>query len=233
MIGGNAGYFLALAVWRMFLQKLKARNIGVSLLMGVLTGGIIMLTIRKEMRILGIISGDYGDLSWWGRTVVGIIYCLISLVFIPCYQFVVFKLKLYPGRKDGYTAYVYHDFFFLFSTGIWCVLALNAMLVAAVLSGGYKTSWDGACGIIQMFCYMAGMVLMLLRQKTFVRTEDSYSYRDFGRSIKGKLKDIRFVEEIRGGVVLHTDSTSMRIRCSQKPYIDLLRDRLSDIGSQE
>lgn len=138
MIGGNAGYFLALAVWRMFLQKLKARNIGVSLLMGVLTGGIIMLTIRKEMRILGIISGDYGDLSWWVRIVVGIIYCLISLVFIPCYQFVVFKLKLYPGRKDRYTAYVYHDFFFLFSTGIWCVLALNAMLVAAVVSGGVQ-----------------------------------------------------------------------------------------------
>lgn len=233
IIGGNVCYFLILLVWRILLKKSKVRNIGLSLLMTVLTGVVIILTSRLEMRLPHIISGRYGDAPWGVRLAAGIACSLVYIAFIPCYQFVVLKLKLYLRRDGHHVAYVYHDNILLVSVVVWFMLLWCQMFMTAALVGFYKPLYDWIYWGLQILCYIGGIGLMLLRQKTFVVTGNNYSYKGFNKSFDGRVEDIHSVEEIRGGVILHTDSAAMRIKCSQKPYIDLLNDKLSGGGSEE
>lgn len=172
-------------------------------------------------------AGDYSDLNKNIRFILGIICAIIPFAFIPCYQFLTFKMRLHQNKKK-YKAYVYHDVFFLFSTGLWCMWLFGSFFFGSAMSGNYKLSWDWIFGVLLVIYYMGGICMALLRQATFVIMDGQYSYYNLKKTFEGELKDIGSVEMVKGGIILHIKEEELYIRCTQMPYADLLKDKLAD-----
>ena len=227
IVGGNVCYIIMLLSLGMALKKSTIRIVGYILLIAGLIGFIILNPIFKEIKLPGIVSGAYDVLNYNTRLILGIVCNVIPVVFMPCYQFLTFKMKLYQNKKK-YTAYVYHDVFFLFSTGLWCMWLFSSFLFGSAMSGNYKLSWNWIFGVLLVIYYIGGICMALMRQETIVIMDKRYRYCNFNEIFEGELKDIESVEMVKGGMILHIKEKELYIRCTQKPYADLLSDILPD-----
>ncbi len=227
ILGGNLCYVLMLLSLGVALKKSAVRKVGYILLIACLLGFFILDPFFKEIKLPGIVSGAYSDLNKNIRFILGIICAIIPFAFIPCYQFLTFKMRLHQNKKK-YKAYVYHDVFFLFSTGLWCMWLFGSFFFGSAMSGNYKLSWDWIFGVLLVIYYMGGICMALLRQATFVIMDGQYSYYNLKKTFEGELKDIGSVEMVKGGIILHIKEEELYIRCTQMPYADLLKDKLAD-----
>lgn len=226
-------YVIMLLALGMVLKKSSARKAGCILLTAGLVGFILLNPFSKEIKLPGIVSGAYGVMNNNKRFITGVVCNIIPFVFIPCYQFFIekmklLKLKLYP-HKTKYMVYVYHDAFFLFSMGLWCMYMFSSLLFGGALLRNYKVSWNCFFGVLLTIYYIGGIYMVVLQQSTFVIMDGRYSYHDFKKDSEGELKNIESVEMVKGGMILHIKGEELYIRCTQKPYADLLGDKLAGI----
>lgn len=105
ILGGNLIFILILRVIRLFFKRDNFKNINkfFILLIGLFIMFVILNPLFKIIKLPGLILGVYGNLSMRVRFVVGFISAMIFAMDIPCYQFIVFKLKFYLKKNILYT----------------------------------------------------------------------------------------------------------------------------------
>lgn len=233
ILGGNVCYVIMLLALGMASKKSSVRKVGCILLVAGLVGFILLNPFFKEIKLPGIVSGTYGVMNNNIRFITGVICNIIPFIFIPCYQFFTLKMKLLRLKmhphKSKYVGYVYHDAFYLLSTGLWCMYMFSSLLFGGALSHNYKVSWNWFFGVLLAVYYIGGICMVVLQQSTFTIMDGRYSYHDFKKKSEGELKDIESVEMIKGGMILHIKGEELHIRCTQKPYADVLADKLAGI----
>lgn len=185
------------------------------------------MKIFKEIKLPGIVFGAYDILNYDIRIILGILCTVIPVIFISYYQFLTFKMRLYQNKKK-YMAYIYHDVFFLFSTGMWCMWLFSSLFFGSVMAGNYKLSWDWIFGGLLLLYYTGGVCMALLRQAAFVIMDGQYSYYNLKKACEGELKDVETVEMVKSGMLLYTKAEELYIRCTQKPYANLINDKRAD-----
>ena len=222
---GNACYIVMLLALGKAVKRPGERKTGSILLMAAMFAAFILLNpLSREIKQLGIVAGKYGSFINAARLAMGILCAVIPYIVMWCYMSLVFDLKQRPGRKK-YTFYVYHNFFFLFGLGFWCIWMYRSFFVAVATTGRYKLSWEWIFGVLTAVCYVGGVCMAVLRQKAFVVMMDGrYSFYDFKIACEGELKDIEEIEEVKQGIILHTRERELFIKCGKNMFIERLKE---------
>lgn len=235
ILGGNLIFFLMLRVIRLFFKRDNFKNINkfFILLIGLFIMFVILNPLFKIIELPGLILGVYGNLSTRVRFVVGFICAMIFAMDIPCYQFIVFKLKFYLINKQRYTLHIYHNLIYLTSTGLWIINLFGTMVFLSAIFGNYKISWNWGITIILVIEYIGKIVLSLLDSQRFTMKDNRYSYCNFKKRLEGSQEEIQLVELVNDGIVLHINGEKIYIRCLDELYLQIVCNQLSNPRKNE
>lgn len=231
---GNMCYIVMLLALGKAVKRPGERKTGSIVLTAAMLAAFILLNpFSREIKLLGIVAGKYGSFSYGVRFAVGVLCAVIPYIVMLCYMFLAFDLKQRPSRKK-YTLYVYHNFFFLFGLGFWCIWMHRSFFFAVATTGRYKLSWEWIVGVLTAVCYAGGACMAVLQQKAFVvRVDGRYSFYDFKIACEGELKDIEEIEEVKQGIILHTGERELFIKCGKNAFIERLKEIVNGFKKRE
>lgn len=235
ILGGNVCYVVMLLVFGRGVKKAGTKKVGYMLLIvGMLTGFIVLNPFSKEIKLLGIVSENYGVFSNETRIVIGFICSIIPYVFMRGYHFMAFNLQQHHNKnKEKSVFYVYYTFFYLFHLVLWNAWMISSLFFAAAIGGHFKRSWEGIFGGLLVIYYTGGVCMAVLRQKTFEVESGHFKYNGLRRTCEGKLEDIGMVERTKKGVILHVREEKLYIGCRLEELADLFRDKIADSDISE
>lgn len=235
ILGGNVCYIAMLFVLGGAMKRTGAKRVGYVLLTAVMLAGFIFINpFSKEIKLPGIVSGNYVVLGSGARVVIGSICTVMPYAVMRAYRFLAFDLQQYYNKnKDKSIFYVYHTFFVLFHLGLWCVWMVSALFFASAVGEHFKSSWEGIFGALLVIYYMGGICMAVLRQKTFEVEKGHFKYNGLRKICEGTLEDIESVEKTGKGIILHVKGEKLVIGCHLEELADLFGDKMinSEIGN--
>ena len=226
ILGGNACYIVMLFAIGGVMKRRGIKRAGYALLMaGMLVGFILLNPFTKEIKLPGIVSGNYSVFSNGVRIVIGVICTIMPYAIMRIHWFFVFDLQQYHNKnREKSTFYVYHTFFILFHEGLWCMWMASALFFASAVGKHFKSSWEGIFGAFLAIYYIGGICMAVLQQLTFEVEKGYFRYNRLGKIYEGTLEDIKVVERTDKGVILHVKGEKLYIGCRLEELTDLFRD---------
>ncbi len=216
---GNVCFILMLCGVRKLVQKSSLKEgQGILLLsIGLFIGFVLFNPLGRELQLLGKI-GD-GKLS---SLILGAVYAVFFMFFMPCCHFFLFKLKLYCMKKDRWSVYIYHDRMLLFIYGLGCLGIWGPMAIAAVINNRFVETAEIVLGILLIVNYLGATVLAFLVGQVFVMTNQGYCYYSLKKKQEGRLEDIESAELKDKAVILGIKGEDLPVWCTSEPYSNLL-----------
>lgn len=234
ILGGNTCYIIMLLALGGVIKKTGAKKVGYMLLVaGMMIGFIIWNPLSGEIRLPGIVAGDYGLFSGGVRMAIGIICTIIPFLFMWSYQFLAFNLQQHHNKnRDKSVFYVYHTFFLLFHAGLWCAWMVSALFFASATGKHFKISWEGIFGVFLVVYYIGGICMAVLRQKTFEVVKGHFKYNGLWKKYEGELESIELVEKTKRGLILQIKGEKLYLGCTLAELVELFSDKIVDKGSE-
>ena len=221
---GNLCFIMVLLIIRRLVQKSSLREAkGILFFAGTLFLFFLLLDpLGRETRFLGMIVNKQLEVSPTKRYAIGFVCAVAFMVFLPCYQFFLFKFKIYWKRENRYSTYVYHDRFSLFLFVLWCMNTYGAQMLTVAINDKAKWNMENALGVLLIVDYIGAAILAILQGQVFVMTNQGYCYYSFKKKRQGSLKDMESAELKDKAVILRMKGEELPVWCTRKPYSDLL-----------
>lgn len=232
ILGGNVCYIVMLFALSRAMKRTGIKKAGYVLLMaGMVIGFFAWDPFSKEIKLPGIVSGNYVALRNEVRIVIGVICTVMPYAIMRIHWFLVFDLLQYHNKnREKSTFYVYHTFFLLFHAGLWCMWMVSALFFASAVGKHFKSSWEGIFGVFLVIYYIGGVCMAVLRQLTLEVENGRFKYNRLGKVCEGALEDIKAVERTDKGVILHVKGEKLGIRCYLDELEELFSDKITDPG---
>lgn len=228
ILGGNVCYIAMLFVLGGAMKRTGAKRVGYVLLTAVMLAGFIFINpFSKEIKLPGIVSGNYVVLGSGARVVIGSICTVMPYVIMRAYWFLAFNLQQHNNKnKDRSTFYVYHTFFVLFHLGLWNTWMVSALFFASAVGKHFKTSWEGIFGALLAIYYIGGICMAVLRQLTFEVEDGHFKYKGLNKTCEGVLEDIEAAERTKKGIILYVNGEKLFIGCHLEELRNLFKDKM-------
>ncbi len=221
---GNLCFITMLLVIRKLAQKSSLKE-AKGMLVWVSTLFLFFLLLDplgREIRFLGMLANNQLGVSPTKRYVLGLICAMAFMVFLPCYQFFLFRLKIYWKREGRYGAYVYHNRFSLFIFLLWCINTYGAQMLAVAINDKAKWNMEMALGALLIVDYIGAVILAVFQGQVFVMTDQGYCYYSLKKKRQGGLENIESVELKDKAVILGIKGEELPVWCTSEPYSNLL-----------
>lgn len=230
ILGGNACYIVLLLALGRMMKTAGTKKTGYIILMALMLAGYIALNpFSKEIKLLGIVSGNYDAASNGVRIAIGILGAILPFVIMRAHWFLVFDLQQNQNKnREKSVFYVHYTFFYLFHLGLWNVWMVSSLFFAAAIGKNFKPSWEVIYGVLLVSYYLGGICMAVLRQETFEAEGGHFRYDSLQKTCEGAMEDIERVERTKKGFVLYVKGEELHISCAAEALEELLADKIAD-----